>query len=91
MSELGATSCLAWRIDQRRYAVPLAEVERAVRMVTITSMPAAPAHVQGLIDVAGQAIPVVVTEVTDESITLDGNHPLAGQDLTFDLELVEIV
>jgi peptidylprolyl isomerase len=39
----------------------------------------------------GQAIPVVVTEVTDEVITLDGNHPLAGQDLTFDLELVEIV
>lgn len=40
---------------------------------------------------SGQAIPVVVTEVTDETITLDGNHPLAGQDLTFDLELVEIV
>jgi peptidylprolyl isomerase len=40
---------------------------------------------------SGQAIPVVITEVSDETITLDGNHPLAGQDLTFDLELVEIV
>ncbi len=33
---------------------------------------------------------VVVTEVKDESITVDGNHPLAGQDLIFDIELVEI-
>ncbi len=40
---------------------------------------------------SGQAIPVVITEVAEETITLDGNHPLAGQDLTFDLELVEIV
>ena len=40
---------------------------------------------------SGQAVPVVVTEVTDDTVTLDGNHPLAGQDLTFDLELVEIV
>ena len=40
---------------------------------------------------SGQTIAVVVTEVTEESITLDGNHPLAGHALTFDLELVEIV
>jgi len=39
---------------------------------------------------SGEAIPVVVTEVTDDTVTLDGNHPLAGKDLTFDLELVEI-
>ncbi len=34
---------------------------------------------------------LVVTEVADASITVDGNHPLAGQALTFDIELVEIV
>lgn len=34
---------------------------------------------------------VSVTEVTDDSITVDANHPLAGQDLHFDIELVEIV
>ena len=39
----------------------------------------------------GSPLPVVVTEVSDESITLDANHPLAGLDLTFDIRLVEIV
>lgn len=36
-------------------------------------------------------MPVMVTEVTDTTITLDANHPLAGMDLTFDIRLVEIV
>ncbi len=40
---------------------------------------------------SGQAIPVVIAEVQDEVVILDANHPLAGEDLTFDLELVEIV
>ncbi|SRR5579862_1262090 len=39
----------------------------------------------------GQQFPVVVTEITDESIILNANHPLAGKDLIFDLELVEIL
>lgn len=33
---------------------------------------------------------VTVTEVTDDGVTLDANHPLAGQNLTFDLQLVSI-
>lgn len=39
----------------------------------------------------GQAIPVQITAVEDEFVKLDANHPLAGKDLTFDIELVEIV
>lgn len=39
---------------------------------------------------SGQAVPVVVTKVEDENIELDANHPLAGKDLVFDIELVEI-
>lgn len=42
-------------------------------------------------DQNGQQFQVTVTEVKEESIMLDANHPLAGKDLTFDLELVEIV
>ena len=39
----------------------------------------------------GQSFPVNIVEVKEESVVLDANHPLAGQDLIFDLELVEIV
>ncbi len=39
----------------------------------------------------GQVMNLVVTEVDEQSITVDGNHPLAGQSLTFAIELVEIV
>lgn len=39
----------------------------------------------------GRTLPVTVTEVTADAITLDANHPLAGKDLTFEVELVEIV
>ena len=39
----------------------------------------------------GQPFPVVVTEIRDEIILLDANHFLAGQELVFDIELIEIV
>jgi len=38
----------------------------------------------------GQPMPVTVVDVTDEKITLDANHELAGKDLIFDIELVQI-
>lgn len=34
---------------------------------------------------------VTVSEISDDHLVLDANHPLAGKDLTFDIELVEIV
>lgn len=38
----------------------------------------------------GQEMNLVVKEVKEESIVVDANHPLAGQDLVFDLEVIEI-
>lgn len=38
----------------------------------------------------GQVAVVTVAEVSGEGVTLDANHPLAGRDLTFDLQLVGI-
>ena len=39
----------------------------------------------------GRKIPLVVVQLDDERATVDANHPLAGQDLVFDVEVVEIV
>lgn len=38
----------------------------------------------------GKAVPVQITEVKDDAVTLDANHRLAGEDLNFDIELVSI-
>lgn len=39
---------------------------------------------------SGQNFPVIIKEVKDDVVVLDANHPLSGEDLVFDLELVEI-
>ena len=45
----------------------------------------------GISDQEGHQFQVTVVEIKDAVVMLDANHPLAGQDLIFDLELVEIV
>ncbi len=40
---------------------------------------------------AGKSLPARVVDANDAAVTLDANHPLAGKDLAFDIELVEIV
>ncbi|MBM4055397.1 MAG: peptidylprolyl isomerase [Planctomycetes bacterium] len=39
----------------------------------------------------GREVIATITKVSEFSITLDGNHPLAGKDLTFDVRLVGII
>ncbi|MHC4456348.1 MAG: FKBP-type peptidyl-prolyl cis-trans isomerase, partial [Planctomycetota bacterium] len=39
----------------------------------------------------GQKAVVTVVDVSESSVKLDANHPLAGEELTFDLQLVEII
>ena len=38
----------------------------------------------------GQTIVIKVINISESTVTLDANHPLAGEDLTFDIELIEI-
>jgi len=44
-----------------------------------------------LVNEADESFPVWITEVTDTTVTLDANHPLAGEALTFEMELIDIV
>lgn len=41
-------------------------------------------------EAGGQVMLVTVTDVNDEVVTVDANHPLAGKRLTFDVEIVEV-
>jgi len=40
---------------------------------------------------SGQMIPVMITDMDESTVTLDANHPLSEQTLTFDIQLLEIV
>ncbi|HNY66046.1 MAG TPA: peptidylprolyl isomerase [Deltaproteobacteria bacterium] len=44
-----------------------------------------------IVDNNGEELPVVVSDIQDDSVRLDANHPLAGKTLVFDIELIDIV
>ena len=56
-----------------------------------TDMKLEPGMQLTLSDQAGNPVPVIVVEVKENVIILDANHFLAGEELVFDIELVEIV
>lgn len=53
------TQFVVFRLDEERYAAPLAVVERIVRAVEVTPLPKAPAIVLGVIDFEGRVLPVL--------------------------------
>ena len=67
---------------EARQAVPRAEIPADIPLDLGTQL-----QVQAP---DGQAMPVTVVEVTETEVTLDANHPLAGKDLTFAIEMVSI-
>ena len=47
-------------------------------------------RVEGMQVMVGNGIPATVIEVTEDTVTIDANHPLAGQALTFEIEIVSV-
>ncbi|MEN6543597.1 peptidylprolyl isomerase [Parvibaculum sp.] len=85
--------------DRKTFTIPAAEAygESDPRMVQDVPRSELPSDMTLFIgmrltasDNMGREIPLVVTELTDTTVTLDANHPLAGEDLTFAIELVAV-
>ncbi len=85
--------------DEKTVNIPAAEAygERQDQMIQEVPKGALPEGLEPEVGMAlqarnpqGQPLNLTVTEVGEETITVDGNHPLAGKDLNFNLELVEI-
>ena len=83
--------------DKKKIQVPAADAygtrdeARIVRMPK-AEMPAKDVEVgqQFQAEMEGHVVPLTVMEVTATEVVLDGNHPLAGVDLTFDVEIVAV-
>ncbi|MAC79719.1 MAG: peptidylprolyl isomerase [Rhodobacteraceae bacterium] len=67
-----------------------ARVQRIDRAQIPDHIPTAPGTQLSVTTQDGQNVPVVVSDATETHVELDGNHPLAGKTLTFDVTLVEI-
>lgn len=85
--------------DTKSVEVPAASAYGAVNPAAIQNVPRSQVPPEIALEVGtqlqvqapdGRVVPVMVNAVDDESVTLDMNHPLAGKDLTFAIELVSI-
>jgi len=86
--------------EQRTVTIPAEEAYGPHRPELMVSVDRAelPDHIQPTVGLQlqvraddGHSAIVTIAEVSDTQVTLDANHPLAGEDLTFDLKLVELV
>jgi len=88
------------RSEEKLYVVPRSEIQQkeelseSWRYPTGKKAPAFDPKKGDLLDLSladGSSVPVVLAEVLDTTITLDANHPLAGEELTVDITLVDIL
>lgn len=87
--ELGASTTVTIPADEAygpRY-------EEAIQQVPLDVFPDAPelGWAVEMADPQGQRLAAIIIDIEDEFAVLDFNHPLAGQDLTFEIELVEVL
>lgn len=80
--EIPADEAYGQANPQAKQAVPRSEIPAEIPLDLGTQL-----QVQ---TPTGEVMPVTIVEVTETEVTLDANHPLAGKDLTFDIELVSI-
>ncbi len=84
--------------DTVKVTIPAADAygEYNEEMIIVVPRAEVPEHIEPEVGLMVQLVSdegeleVGITEVTDEAVTLDANHPLAGQDLTFEIEVVKI-
>ncbi len=82
--EIAADDAYGQRIQERMQAIDRALIMQSIGQEPEVGMALA-------MEIApDQQIPVTIIEVTDTHVTLDANHPLAGENLIFDIDLVEI-
>lgn len=55
-----------------------------------SDIPTEPGAIVTFTQPGGVELPGVIREVTGDSVTVDFNHPLAGQEITFDIEIIDI-
>lgn len=55
----GVNLFLVFRLDEQRYSLPLASVERVLRAVAVTPLPDAPAVILGAVNIHGRVVPVL--------------------------------
>ncbi len=65
-------------------------VEELARDMFPEDLPLVVGHQLEVTNEAGDKLLVMVADVTEQTVTLDGNHPLAGKELTFEVELMKV-